>query len=172
MKAAEVSDWTERLKAGVLDLADVPLLEALELPRVLESVKPHYPVRFLEGQQRNGKQEIGLARERRFSAAVRRPGKTKTPTRQHVAETHTFRHCLLLTSESGRLTTLAVLSRLMVRIKQGEDEPLELVSGSGFSLYRDPDGWKVKPLEEKTVPLSRKVLQARGWHLALQDEAM
>jgi hypothetical protein len=153
MTATEATGWTERLKSGVIGLADVPVLESLEIPRLLELLGPYFPVRFLEGQQRNGKREIGLARER-----------------NSAAETHTFRRCLLLTSEGGRLTTVAVLSQLVVRVKQGEDETLELVSASGFSLFRDPDGWKVKTLEEKTVSLSRQTLQARGWHLDLGAE--
>jgi len=57
------------------------------------------------------------------------------------------------------------MSLLRVRTPRGEDEPVELSSGAGFSLYRDPDGWKIKLLDEKTVSLSRKVLQDRGWQL-------
>jgi hypothetical protein len=69
-----------------------------------------------------------------------------------------------VTSEAERLTTVAFLDLLTVSIPRGTDEPVELTSGSGYSLYHDPDGWKVKLLVERSISLNRATLRERGWH--------
>jgi hypothetical protein len=77
----------------------------------------------------------------------------------------------LLTSESDRITTLAAMPLLRARVPRDRDEPIQLSCGAGFSLYADPDGWKLKLLEERTITLSRQALQERGWRLDLVEQA-
>jgi hypothetical protein len=150
MIAPQLDDWVERLKFGTLDVSDLRLIEALRLPNILERLSGSYPIRFLFRQQRT-KQEIGLARTHRV-------------VRRQAGTTHTFQDCLLLTSESDQITTLAAMPLLRVRVRRSS-EGIDLDCGAGFSLYRDPDGWKIKLLEERTIRLSRQALSVRGWRL-------
>jgi len=170
MTATQVSEWVQRLKAGTLDLTDLRTVEEVRLPDVLDRILAFFPVRFLDRKQRN-KWEIGLAQVRRRHTAAARSPSARTPLRKRTAATDTFQHCLLLTSESDHLTTLAALNLLRVRTPRGEDEPIELSSGAGFNLYRDPDGWKLKLLEERTISLSRKALHKHGWQLGTEQRA-
>jgi len=162
MTAARVIEWVQRLNAVTLDLSDLKMIEEVRLPDVLDEISASFPVAFLNRGQR-GKREIGLAQARRRHVTPARRHSSRTPLRKRTATTDTFQHCLFLTSESDHLTTLAAMNLLRVRTPHGDDEPVELSSGAGFSLYRDPDGWKIKLLEERTISLSRKALHEHGW---------
>ena len=143
MASARLEDWVERLKTGTLDVSDLKTLERLKMDQLVDRLSRRYPVRFLEGQIRN-KREVGLAQRRRGRKYIR---------------------CLFLTDESGRLTALSTMTFLRIRPSSHPANTVQLSSGAGFSLYRDPDGWKIKLVEERTVSLTEAALRKRGWRL-------
>jgi hypothetical protein len=143
MISAASETWVQRIKSGTLNVADLADLTDLDAEEVVDRLSELYPVRFLEGSQRN-KREVGLAQVRR---------------RQK------YLHCLLLTTESDRLTSLAAMTCLRVRRLPGPPDNWELTCGAGFNLYHDPDGWRLKLLEERTISLSDETLRKRGWSL-------
>jgi len=170
MTTTPVMEWVDRLRVGTLDVSDLKTLEEVRLADILDGLLKLFPVQFLNRKQR-GKWEVGLAQVHRHNRPAAVARSSKTPLRKRTAASHTLEHCLLLTSESDHLTTLAAMNRLRVRTLRGKDEPVEFSSGAGFSLYRDPDGWKIKLLEERTIALSHKALHDRGWQLGM-DEGM
>jgi hypothetical protein len=101
-------------------------------------------------QHRGAKQEIGLAQGQ--SSSKRSPVKL-------------LHQCLLLTTESGLMTAMAIMTHLRFRPSQQKNGLFELTCGAGFSVYHDPDGWRIKLLQERTVSLTRKTLKERGWLL-------
>jgi hypothetical protein len=162
MTAVHVDEWVERLKAGTLDVTDLGTVERLHMAEAVDRLQTLFPVQFLERRQRS-KWEVGLAQSHR-----RHTRTAQSAAGSGKAVTETFRHCLFLTGEAERLTTVAAMGLLRARIPSGH-ERVELTSGAGFSLYRDPDGWKIKLLEERTVALDRANVQHRGWRLATED---
>jgi hypothetical protein len=164
MTTTQALPWLQGLRAGTLDISDLRNVEEARLEVVLREVTALFPVQFLDRRQRN-KREVGLAQSKR-----RRPGRvgaahSKKPLRKRIATTDTFQRCLLLTGEAGQLTTLAFMTQLVVRTPQGVDEAIELECGAGYSVYRDPDGWKSKLLEQRTISLTPPALRERGWQL-------
>ena len=143
MLTAQIGSILENLRAGVIEASDLERLEELGSQQVLEELACQYPVRFLESRGPE-KWEFGQAQSRRRNL---------------------YRHCLLLTSEQGRLTTLAMLTFLRIRPPGKPTGTYEFTSGGGFSLYRDPDGWKLKLLEERKTTLTKKLMERRGWRL-------
>lgn len=143
MITAESETWVQRIKSGTLNVSDLESLSRVDADFVVDDLSRLYPVRFLEGSQRT-KREVGLAQLRH---------------RQK------YLHCLLLTSEAGRVTSLAALTCLRARRLPGSADSWELTCGAGFNLYHDPDGWRLKLLEERTISLSEETLRRRGWSL-------
>ncbi|MCS6977961.1 MAG: hypothetical protein NZM31_13270 [Gemmatales bacterium] len=152
MTTTQLEEWAAKLQAGTLDVSDLDLLAELRLPSVIDQLKESHPFRFLHRVEPRRRTEIGLARRHRRL----RVGSTTT---------HAYRDCLMLTAEKDRITTWAYLASVKARVCDTESDPITFVSGGGFSLYHDPDGWKIKPLEERTVTLSRETARGRGWLL-------
>ncbi len=144
MPSTKAEQWTEDLKAGHVDVADLDKLGAVSPQGLIAKLQPAFPLMFLEGRNRD-KMEFGLAQRRRGQL---------------------YRRCLLLTFEGNRLTSLASLTSLRVRPSPGAPGSRELTSGAGFNVYRDPDGWMIKLLEQRTVTLAKESLRRRGWCLA------
>src|SRR4051794_34503374 len=130
-------NWVRGLKAGVLGVSDLQALSSLPAQDLLAGLRAEYPLPFLEGQARD-KQEIGLARTRRGPR---------------------YRRCVILTFEAGRLTSLAEMTFLRIRPSPKHADDTELTCGAGFNVYHDPDGWRVKLLEERTVTLANESLK-------------
>lgn len=143
MITAESETWVERIKSGTLNVSDLESLGRVDADDVVADLNRLYPVRFLEGSQR-AKREVGLAQSR---------------------QRQKYLHCLLLTSEDGRVTSLAALTCLRIRRLSGSADRWEVTCGAGFNLYHDPDGWRLKLLEERTISLSEETLRKRGWSL-------
>ena len=143
MISAANETWIQRIKSGTLNVADLDDLADLDAAEVVDRLSDLYPVRFLEGSRRD-KREIGLAQ---------------------VQQRQKYLHCLLLTTEGDRLTSLAAMTCLRVRRLPGSPDRRELTCGAGFNLYHDPDGWRLKLLEERTISLSDDALRKRGWSL-------
>ena len=141
MTVAQIDSVLEKLKAGVIEASDLEWLEHLTSREVLAELSGQYPIKFLE-RRRPKKWEVGLAQNRRRNM---------------------YHHCLLLTSEADRLTTLAMLTLVRIRPPRKPASGYEISCGGGFSLYRDPNGWKLKLLHEQTISLSRTSLESRGW---------
>lgn len=151
MTTVELHEWATKLEDGTLDVSDLNRLADLPLAAVLALLRKSHPYQFLHSR-RKGREEIGLARGYR-----RRKGSSGT--------TQVFQDCLLLTAEAGRVTTWACLTSVKVRIPHKESDRITFVSGGGFSLYHDPDGWKIKLLQERTVQLQPETALQRGWLL-------
>jgi hypothetical protein len=149
MSAPQLQNWVQRLQVGTLELFDLEAFEKLRVEDLVHELSRGYPVRFLESRH-GKKQEIGLAQGQ--SSNKRWPTK-------HLHQ------CLLLTTESERMTAMAVMTHLRFRPSQQQQGFFELMSGAGFSVYHDPDGWRVKLLQERTVSLTRRSLKDRGWLL-------
>jgi len=143
MITAESETWVQRIKSGTLNVSDLESLDRVDADDVVADLSRLYPVRFLEGSQRT-KREVGLAQSR---------------------QRQKYLHCLLLTSEGGRVTSLAAMTCLRVRRLSGSADSWEVTCGAGFNLYHDPDGWRLKLLEERIVSLSEETLRKRGWSL-------
>jgi hypothetical protein len=135
--------WVQRIKSGTLNVSDLESLTHLNADDVVDDLSRFYPVRFLEGCQRS-KREVGLAQSR---------------------QRQKYFHCLLLTSEGGQVTSLAAMTCLRVRRLPSSPDSWEVTCGAGFNLYLDPDGWRLKLLEERTISLSEETLRKRGWSL-------
>jgi hypothetical protein len=146
MISATTETWVERIKSGTLNVSDLDELAHLNAEEVIDDLSRLYPIRFLAGSQRR-KREVGLARSR---------------------QRQKYLHCLLLTSEGGRLTSLAAVTCLRIRRLRGAAESWQVTCGAGFNLYHDPDGWRLKLLEERTISLSEESLRKRGWSLRLR----
>lgn len=144
MATVQLESILDTLKAGVIEASDLVWLEQLPSAEVLAELSAQYPVKFLESQGKE-KWEVGRAQSCR---------------RRH------YQQCLLLTSEHGRVTTLGMMTFLRVRHAKLTPGVVEFISGGGFSLYRDPDGWKLKLLRERTVKLPKQLLVKRGWLIA------
>ena len=149
----EPESWLQRLRAGAMDVSDLELLEQLNMETALTQLLPLFPHKFLDHRIRD-KHEVGLA------AKFRRRGPAKS-----------FQHCILLTSQSQSLTTFAKMTALRIRPSKKKSGNMELSCGAGFNLYRDPDGWRIKLLEESTISLSPESLQSRGWIVSTPDKA-
>jgi hypothetical protein len=147
MSTQQIQDWVQRLQVGTFELFDLEAFEKLQIEELTRELGTAYPLSFLKRQHRT-KQEIGLAQSQ--STSKRWPSK--------------FLHqCLLFTSESRRMTAMAVMTH--IRFRPSRQGIFELTSGAGFSVYHDPDGWRIKLLQERTVSLTRKNLRERGWLL-------
>ncbi len=149
MSTHQIHDWAQRLQVGTLELFDLKAFEKVHVDELLQELAPAYPVRFLARHHRS-KQEIGLAQKQ--SSSRRWPTKL-------------LYQCLLLTTESNLMTGMAVMTYLRFRRSRQEEKMFELTSGAGFSVYHDPDGWRIKLLHECTVSLTPKTLRERGWLL-------
>ena len=147
MSTQQKQDWVQRLQVGTFELFDLEAFEKLQIEELTRELGTAYPLSFLKRQQRT-KQEIGLAQSQ--STSKRWPSKL-------------LRQCLLFTSESGRMTAMAVMTH--IRFRPSQRGIFELTSGAGFSVYHDPDGWRIKLLQERAVSLTRKSLRERGWLL-------
>jgi hypothetical protein len=147
MSTQQIQDWAQRLQVGTLELFDLEAFEKLQIEDLTRELGTAYPLSFLKRQQRT-KQEIGLAQSQ--STSKRWPSKL-------------LHQCLLFTSELGRMTAMAVMTH--IRFRPSQQGTFELTSGAGFSVYHDPDGWRIKLLQERTVSLTRKNLRERGWLL-------
>ena len=147
MAIQQTQDWVQRLQAGTLKLFDLEAFEKLQIEDLTRELGSVYPLRFLKRQHR-AKQEIGLAQSQ--SSSKRWPSKL-------------LHQCLLFTCESGRMTAMAVMTH--IRFRPSQQGIFELTSGAGFSVYHDPDGWRIKLLQQRTVSLTRKNLRERGWLL-------
>lgn len=142
MPTIELNHVVQNLERGVLELSqDLESFEDLTLAELLPELSNRYPIRFLD-RHRDQTREVGIAQSRRRNR---------------------YRGCLLLTQEAEGLTTLAFLTFLRFRRPRTPGEPYELATGGGFSLYRPPEGWSIKLLQERTVSLTRHQLQERGW---------
>lgn len=142
MSTIAIHHIVQDLERGVLDLShDLETFEELTLAELLPELSHRYPIRFLE-RYRGQTHEVGIAQTRRRNR---------------------YRRCLLVTQEADGLTTLAFVTFLRFRHPRAPDEPYDLTVGGGFSLYRTPDGWNIKLLQERTVSLTRHQLQERGW---------
>jgi hypothetical protein len=131
----------ENLKSGTIDISDVHSLEQLDVRQLVDELSAAFPERFLERRIAD-KWEVGLAKAKAG---------------------HRLNRCILLTSESGQLTTVAMMAFVEFRPSVQNAAVVDISSGGGFSLYRTPDGWKTKLLEEKTVSLATSELAKRGW---------
>ncbi len=149
MSTRQIQAWVDRLQVGTLELFDLKAFEKLRIEDLSRQLRAAYPVPFLQRQHRN-KQEIGLAKSLR---------------RSNRWVTRLLLQCLVLTSELGRMTTMAVMTQIRFRPSRREQGAFELTSGAGFNVYRDPDGWRIKLLHERTVSLTAETLKARGWLL-------
>jgi hypothetical protein len=149
MSTQQIQDWVQRLQVGTLELFDLEVFEKLQIEDLTHELGSAYPLRFLQRRQKT-KQEIGLAQSQ--SSSKRWPTKL-------------LRQCLLFTSESGLMTAMAAMTQLRFRPSQRQEGIFELTSGAGFSVYHDPDGWRIKLLQERTVSLPRKTLREKGWLL-------
>lgn len=134
----------ENLKSGAVNVSDIAMLEQLDIEQLVGELSSHYPVRFLN-HRIGEKWEVGLAKDR-VSDELQR--------------------CLMLTSERGHLTTIAVIAFIDFQQSASTPDLCDMTSGGGYSLYRTPDGWKIKSLDEKQVSLKRDVLKNRGWLFA------
>ncbi|GEM_PF-6170454 len=152
MSTAQAISWVDKIKTGAVDLSDLESLDNVALEEVVEQLRPAFPVCFLDRRLRD-KREIGLAQKWRSYASKQGPAQSS----------QVFRNCRLLTCETGNLTTVTTMTFLRVRPSSQKPESLELDSGAGYSLYRDPDGWKIKLMEERTVHLPVPLLKKHGW---------
>lgn len=145
MAASATTQWAERLQTGTLELFDLKTLEDLPIDELVHDLESAYPIRFLD-RRVDSKCEIGLAQTaRKRSGTLRLTG------------------CLIVTSESGAITTLAAMTQLRTRPSRSKPDSLELITEGGFNLYHDPDGWRLKLLYESTVILTEQALRKRGW---------
>lgn len=149
MSIHHIHDWLQRLQVGTLELFDLKTFEKLPIDDLATELSTVYPVRFLKRQYRT-KKELGLA---------------QSWSRSNRWVTLLLHQCLLLTSELGLMTAMAVMTHVRFRPSRQEEGVFEFTSGAGFSVYRDPDGWRIKLLKERTVSLAKETLKARGWLL-------
>lgn len=131
----------DSLKSGALNVSDIESLERMDPEQFVNDLLPHYPVQFLDHQM-GDKWEVGLAKHR---------------------DNGDFQRCLMLTSEGGHLTTIAVMAFVRFQPGRSSADLDEMTSGAGYSLYQTPDGWRIKSLDEKRVSLKSEVLKKRGW---------
>ena len=61
MISAASETWVQRIKSGTLNVADLDDLTDADAAEVVDRLSELYPVRFLEGSQRN-KREVGLCK--------------------------------------------------------------------------------------------------------------
>jgi hypothetical protein len=149
MSTQQINNWVRRLQVGMVELFDLEAFEKLQIADLARQLRAAYPVRFLDRHHRT-KKEIGLA---------------QTLTRSNRWVTLLLHNCLLLTSESERMTAMAVMTHIRIRPSRRGEAEFELKSGAGFSVYHDPDGWRIKLLQEHTVSLTEVSLHKRGWIL-------
>jgi hypothetical protein len=149
MSTQPMQNWAQRLQVGTLELFDLEAFEQLKIEDLARELGVAYPIRFLEKHHGN-KQETGLAQSQSGSKRW---------------ATKLLHHCLLLTSESGLMTAVAVMTQIRFKPSQQQHGKYELASGAGFSVYHDPDGWRIKLLQERTVLLTQETLRKRGWLL-------
>ncbi|MCI0637636.1 MAG: hypothetical protein L0Y72_08275 [Gemmataceae bacterium] len=147
MQSNQTKDWVQRLQAGTLELFDLNNFEKLRIEDLVRDLAKSFPVRFLN-RLLGRKQEIGLAQNARHS---NRWG------------SRLFVNCLLLTSESERITSVAAITFLRFRPSPQAPGMFSLTSGAGFSVYHDPDGWRIKLMHERTIALRESTLRDKGW---------
>jgi hypothetical protein len=149
MQSSDTKAWVRRLQVGTFELSDLQAFEKLCICDMVQELAQSHPVRFLDRSHGN-KREIGVAQ------GLRRSNRWTTGR---------LVDCLLFTSEFELLTTIARMTNLRFRPSRQSPGIMELISGAGFSVYHDPDGWRIKLLHERTVPLKTKTLKERGWLL-------
>src|SRR4051812_44322305 len=110
MTATRIETWVEELKAGVVGLDDLEARSRLGLEGVLDRLTESYPVWFLDRTHRT-QREIGVARKRR---------------RSNRWETLHLDRCLLFTSESERITTVAAMTHVRFRPSRQEQGMIEM----------------------------------------------
>ena len=157
MATKVIDRWVKELQQGTFLLSDIQRMEKLQYSEVLEHLSLVFPHKVLD-RKLTGNQEVGLAQSSRTI------GTSQREAQKQVAQV--YHHCLFLTSDSGMLTGLTLMSKLRFRRSSSKKGAFELVSGYGASVFRDIDGWMLKVLGEKKIILSKDVLIRRGWLFA------
>lgn len=151
MATTQIDKWAQELRSGIFNVADFNRMGKFKIDDVLAELTVLFPHKFLEHETQKS-HEIGLAL---WHGRVARAGQKGV--------SHTYRHCLLLKSQAGVLTGLTLMWKLRFRPSPTEKKSFEFLSGAGMSVFRSPDGWVIKVLEEKTVSLPERLLLKRGW---------
>jgi len=159
MLTAQMQELLRRLRHGQFDASDADAIEKSSPADFLAELGPVYPCRFQERRLGN-KWEVSMARAVRHELAVRYAKGSVMPTLLVVP---VFHNCLFVSGEGESITGVGSASRLVVKPLRKPTKGFALTSGRGFKLDRTPDGWHLKAIEKRTVPLTEELLQKRGW---------
>jgi hypothetical protein len=143
MSATQLTSILPDVACGVIEASGLARLEELSSDQVEAGLAQQFPVVFLEVRQ-GAKYEFGRAQKKQGES---------------------FLHCLFITSERRKITTVAQITSLRVRPPSRSRNNYEFKAGAGYSLYRDVDGWKVKLLSERLTTLSKSLVEKRGWKI-------
>jgi hypothetical protein len=142
MATAAEKSWIRTMQAGVVDVAGLKALDRVKMDGLVRELDKTNPIRFLD-RRHGDKWEIGVAESGKSD------GKLTT--------------CLFITAEAGQITTVAAVADIQLTPPRRGAASYVIACGAGYSLYRDPDGWKLKLLETRTVRLSKTELTKYGW---------
>lgn len=160
MLALEIAELLKHIRLGNLDRIDTSLLEQLPADQFVDDLRSSkYQYTFQE-RHIGHKWEISLARELRLEMLIRPIPEAVFASFQCIP---VYLNCVMLNIEGNHLTGISRMGRLTVWNIRKPEPGLALKSGPGFKLDKTPDGWQLKPFRNRTVKLSRKFLQNRGW---------
>ncbi len=159
MIATRTNELLQRLQKGILDPADITMLEQSPAKNLVDELRSVYRVTFQE-RHIGKKWEVSIARSFRAELAIR-------PIPEAVFASFllvpAYINCLMLNIEEDYLTGISKMGRLTAWATDKPEGGLILKSGSGFKLDKTLDGWAIKPMRKRIVKLSGEFLRARGW---------
>ena len=151
MSKVQLARWLKDAQKGIFN---IPQLEQLDFPKAITATFLIVSLQVVRAHSLDHFFEVGFAETQE---AAKEKGKTD---QQSI---HTYVHCVFLTSDSGALTGVTFLGRIHCRPSPNKNGSFELASSSSVSVFKSPDGWVVKSLEEKTISLDEQVMTKRGW---------
>ena len=160
-----VRDLLPLLYQGQPGKTETDLLERITGGDLVAELRSAYPLTFQERRLRN-KWEVGMARSLRTELAIHAIPNSKLFS---LLVVRVFVDCVMLNIEGETVTGISRFNRLRVRAFRNPSPGLALTTSRGFKLDLTPDGWKLKPLQRRTVRLGEQFLKTRGWdfhHLA------
>jgi hypothetical protein len=159
MISAPLTALLLHLKGGIVDPADIAMLEKMPASRLVDEIRSEYTLPFQE-RLIGKKWELSLARSFRAELVFRGMADDIFMSALLLPA---YVNCVMLNIEDDLVTGISRINRLTAWAVAKPERGLALRVGRGFKLDKAPDGWAIKPMRTRVVRLSEEFLRARGW---------
>jgi hypothetical protein len=136
--------------------SDMRAMASVDSDEIIKYASQHYPVRCFE-RSIGDLREVGLAESHSSRRMPRRAAVRKS------AASHTYLHCLFLSSERGKITGITYVSRIQFRPTSPSGSSWEMSSGEQLDIVYAADEWIMRLRPSISSAISATTLAKRGW---------